>query len=95
MTWRAISARPYDAEVRRRGWAHVKPLNFPQPGELAEYPQTVERCDERGLPLSLAPEPSIAAQELAIAPFSAGHRRHGTQKPGRAAVQVDPRLTPG
>jgi len=29
------AARAHDAEVRRRGWAHVKPLNFPQPEEQA------------------------------------------------------------
>jgi hypothetical protein len=42
-------------QAPRRGWAHVKPLNFPQPGELAEYPQTVERCDERGM--AVQPDP--------------------------------------
>jgi len=29
------AARAYDAEVRQRGWAHMKPLNFPQPAEMA------------------------------------------------------------
>ena len=47
------AARAHDAEVRRRGLAHVKPLNFPQPEEQAAYPQAGERCVERGLPLSL------------------------------------------
>jgi len=27
------AARAYDAEVRRRGWANARPLNFPQPEE--------------------------------------------------------------
>ena len=40
------AARAYDAEVRRRGWAHVRPLNFPQPEELAAYARAEERCDE-------------------------------------------------
>ena len=64
MKWRAISARPCDAEVRRRGWVHLKPLNFPQPEEQAAYMQAGERCDERGLPLSLAPEPPLPAAPL-------------------------------
>jgi len=51
------ASRAYDAEVRRRGWAHVRPLNFPQSEEVAAYAQVGERCDERGLPLPLAPEP--------------------------------------
>jgi hypothetical protein len=25
------AARAYDAEVRRRGWTHLKQLNFPDP----------------------------------------------------------------
>jgi hypothetical protein len=57
------AARAYDAEVRRRGWVQAKPLNFPQPEELAAYPaQAGERCDERGLPLTLAPYPPIDTQ---------------------------------
>jgi hypothetical protein len=56
------AARAYDAEVRRRGWTHIKQLNFPQLKELAAYAQAGERCDERGLPLSLALEPSVGAQ---------------------------------
>jgi hypothetical protein len=31
------AARAYDAEVRRRGWVHARPLNFPKPEELAAY----------------------------------------------------------
>jgi hypothetical protein len=61
------AARAYDAEVRRRGWAHMKPLNFPQPEELAVYPLAEERCDERGLPLSLAPELPTGTQGAAAA----------------------------
>ena len=58
-----VAARAYDAEVRRRGWAHMRRLNFPQPEEQAAYAQAgEERCDERGLPLSLAPEPAISTQ---------------------------------
>jgi hypothetical protein len=57
------AARAYDAEVRRRRWVHVKPLNFPQPEELAAYRQAgEERCDERGLPLTLASKPPAGTQ---------------------------------
>jgi hypothetical protein len=56
------AARAYDAEVRRRGWAHVRPLNFPQPEELAAHLQASgERCDERGISLSSAQEPPVGA----------------------------------
>jgi hypothetical protein len=65
-------ARAYDAEVRRRGWAHVRPINFPQPEELAAYPQAGERCDERGLPLTLAPDPPAATQGVAAAQGASG-----------------------
>jgi len=76
------AARAYDAEVRRRGWAHVRALNFPQPEELAAYPQAGERCDERGLPLTLAPEPPAAAQG------AAGQRllKFGGRKPGKSGL---------
>ena len=80
------AARAYDAEVRRRGWAHVKPLNFPQPEELAAYPQAGERCDERGLPLSLAPEPPAVTQGAAAAQGASGQQppKLSTQKPGKS-----------
>ena len=69
------AARAYDAEVRRRGWAHMKPLNFPQPDELAAYPRHAgERCDERGLPLSLAPEQPAAVQVAVAAPGASDQR---------------------
>ena len=29
------AARAYDAEVRRRGWTHLKRLNFPDPADDA------------------------------------------------------------
>jgi len=29
------AARAYDAEVRRRGWTHLKRLNFPDPASSA------------------------------------------------------------
>ena len=69
------AARAYDAEVRRRGWAHARPLNFPQPEEVGVYPQVVERCDERGLPLSDAPEPPVVAQAAAAAAQGASGQR--------------------
>jgi hypothetical protein len=81
------AARAYDAEVRRRGWVHVKPLNFPQPEELAAYPaQAGERCDERGLPLSLAPEPPVGAQGAGAARGAADHPPPNLkgQKPGKS-----------
>jgi len=72
------AARAYDAEVRRRGWVHVKPLNFPQPEELAAHPhQAGERCDERGLPLSLAPEPRVIDQCPVAAQGASNHRKPG------------------
>ena len=78
------AARAYDAEVRRRGWAHVRAFNFPQPEEQAAY--EVERCDERGLPLSLAPEPPAAAQGAAATQAAAGQRppKLSAQKPGKS-----------
>jgi len=40
----------------------VKPLNFPQPEELAEYTaRGKQRSDERGLPISVVPEQPAAA----------------------------------
>ena len=56
------AGRGYDAEVRRRGWAHVRPLNFPQPEEVAAYARAGAPCDERGLPLSLEPVQPAAIQ---------------------------------
>jgi len=81
------AARAYDAEVRRRGWAHVRPLNFPQPEERAAYAQAKERCDERGLPLTLAPELSAAAAAAAAAAQgSSGQRppKLSGRKPGKS-----------
>jgi hypothetical protein len=82
------AARAYDAEVRRRGWVHLKPLNFPQLEELAAYVQTQakELCDERGLPLSLAPEPRAAIQGAAAAHGASGQRppKLSAQKPGKS-----------
>jgi hypothetical protein len=52
-----LSTYSFNCKLRRYRWVHVRPLNFPQPEELAAYPaQARERCDERGLALSLAPE---------------------------------------
>jgi hypothetical protein len=58
---------------------HVKPLNFPQPEELAAYAQSEERRDERGLPLSLATEPDMGT------PGASGQRppKLSAQKPGK------------
>ena len=80
------AARADDAEVRRRGWAHVKPLNFPQPEELEAYPQGGERCDERGLPLSLALELPTTAQGAAAAQGASGQRppKLSARKPGKS-----------
>jgi len=69
------AARAYDAEVRRRGWAHVRPLNFPQPEELAAYVQFGKRYDERGLPLSLAPEMHADTHTVAAAQGASGGQR--------------------
>jgi len=81
------AARAYDAEVRRRGWTHVKPLNFPQPEEQAAYGQAGgERCDERGLPISLARPLPAAAQGAVTAQRAAGQPqpRVNAQKPGKS-----------
>jgi len=80
------AARAYDAEVRRRGWAHVKPLNFPQPEEQAAYAQAGKRCEERGLPLTLAPDPPAVAQNAAAAQGAAGQppAKLSVQKPGKS-----------
>jgi len=80
------AARAYDAEVRRRGWAHAKPLNFPQPEEMAAYTKARERCDERGLPLSLAPEPPAGTQAVAAAQGAAGQPppKLSGRKPGKS-----------
>ena len=80
------AARAYDAEVRRRGWVQVKQLNFPQPEELAAHPRAEERCDERGLPLSLAPVPPVATQAAAAAQGAAAQRlpKLSAQKPGKS-----------
>jgi len=80
------AARAYDAEVRRRGWAHVKPLNFPQPEERAAYAQAEQRCDERGLPLSLAPKPSVTTHGFDATLGASGRRLSdlSAQKPGKS-----------
>ena len=82
------AARAYDAEVRRRGWAHVRALNFPQPEEQAAYAQAGERCDERGLPLSLAPEPPVGAQGATATQGAAGQPppKLSVQKPGKSGL---------
>jgi hypothetical protein len=63
------------------GWAHVRPLNFPQPEELAAYARAGERCDERGLPLSLAPDPQPSTQG---APGQRPPMSLSTLKPGKS-----------
>jgi len=81
------AARAYDADVRRRGWAHLMPLNFPQPKELAAYPQAGgERCNERGLPVSIAPEPPAGTQGAATAQGASGQRppQLRTHKPSKS-----------
>ena len=80
------AARAYDAEVRRRGWAHVRALNFPQPEELAAYTQAEERCDERGLPLSLVPEQPAGTHIPAATHGAPGQRppQLSGQKPGKS-----------
>jgi len=81
------ATRAYDAEVRRRGWVHVRPLNFPQREELGVYPHAgEERCDERGQPLSLAPEPPVSTQGAASTQGVAGPRspKLSGKKPGKS-----------
>jgi hypothetical protein len=83
------AGRAYDAEVRWRGWAHIRPLNFPQPEEQAAYAQAGERCDERGLPLSLAPNPYASTQcgrAFAVqgAPAQRPQMSLSTLKPGKS-----------
>ena len=82
------AARAYDAEVRRRGWVHVRALNFPQPEELAAHAQAEERCDERGLLLSLAPEQQAANHQDSAAAHGASDQRPPKlslgQKPGKS-----------
>ena len=79
-------ARAYDAEVRRRGWAHVRAINFPLPEELAASASDEERCDERGLPLSLAPEPPAAAHGSSAAQGASGQSppKLSANKPGKS-----------
>ena len=74
------AARAYDAEVRRRGWANARPLNFPQPEEQGEYAHAAERCDERGLPLSLPDLPTSS-------PLSAATRGAVVLRPPRVSTQ--------
>ena len=80
------AARAYDAEVRRRGWVHLKPLNLPQLEELAAYAQAEERCDERGMPLSLATEPRVGTLGTAAAQGASGQRppKLSGRKPGKS-----------
>jgi hypothetical protein len=65
----------------------VKPLNFPQPEELARAGQ---RCDEQDIPLlslSLASEPRAATQGSAAAAQDASAQRPpqlGAKKPGKS-----------
>jgi len=82
------AARAYDAEVRRRGWAHVRALNFPLPEELAAYAQVGERCDEQGQPLSLALEPPAANQGAACAHSASGQRppKLSGHQPGKSGL---------
>ena len=90
------AARAYDAEVRRRGWEHVRRLNFPQPEELAAYTPAGERCDERGLPLTLAPEPQVATQGSNPAQGASGQLAPtlSAQKPGMSGFYgVSPNAT--
>jgi len=43
------AARAYDAEVRRRGWMHIKRLNFPNPADGAALPpSSVAACKAPG-----------------------------------------------
>ena len=63
----------------------MTPLNFPQPEELGKYVQA--RCDERGLPLSLAPEPPAAAKGAGAAQGAAAGQRSqklSAHKPGKS-----------
>jgi hypothetical protein len=32
------AARAYDAEIRRRGWTHLKNLNYPDPADDGTLP---------------------------------------------------------
>jgi len=40
------AARAYDAEVRRRGWTHIKRLNFSDPAEDAALPPSTAAVGE-------------------------------------------------
>ena len=40
------AARAYDAEVRRRGWTHLKPLNFPDPAVVGALPPSSAAAGE-------------------------------------------------
>jgi hypothetical protein len=45
------AARAYDAEVRRRGWTHLKRLNFPDPAvDSALQPPSYMLPRRRGQP---------------------------------------------
>ena len=79
------AARAYDAEARRRGWTHVRALNFPLPEELAVYGSD-ERCDERGLPLTLTTEQPTGTQGAAAAQGASGQGppKLSAQKPGKS-----------
>ena len=40
------AARAYDAEIRRRGWTHLKRLNFPEPADDAALPPSSSAAGE-------------------------------------------------
>jgi hypothetical protein len=45
------AARAYDAEVRRRGWTHLKRLNFPDPADDAGVPPSSAAAAEAPGPM--------------------------------------------
>jgi len=55
-------------------------------GGIRAYPQAGERCDERGLPLSLTPELPAAIQGAAATQGASGQRppKLGGRKPGKS-----------
>ena len=91
------AAQAYDAEVRRRGWVNLKPLNFPQPEELATYPAqpgsaaTSEVCPSRLHRSRLLPP---GAPPPRMAPRVSGRRSSVPRNLERVGYSARPNMIP-
>ena len=90
------AARAYDAEVRQRGWAHMKLLNFPQPEELAADSQTGQRRTSEGCPShshrSRLPPPR--APRLCMAPRGSSCRSSALKSLARVGSSASSKFIP-